>query len=134
VASGEHAPTVVVARGAERRTLRVQLMPLEDLVHQKLGLTLQEGATKTGKRSTPAADGLYIDAVDKNGPADQAQLERGYVVTAIEGQKTTSLKSLAVILAETKRGDAVHLNIVIPRRLGTRYVELRQGTFEVQVR
>jgi S1-C subfamily serine protease len=125
----------MVSRGGERRTLKVQLMPLEDLVHQKLGFTLLEGTSKTAKRpGIPGGEGLYIDGIEKNGPADLAQLERGYVVTAIEGQKASSLKSVAVVLAEMKKGETVHLTVVVPRRLGSRYVEFRQGTVEVQVR
>lgn len=131
----EHRPTLVVARGGERQTLRIQLMPLEDLVHQKLGLALLEGTPKTARwRGLPEGEGLYIDAVEKNGPADRAQLERGFVVTAIEGIKATSLKAVAVALSELKRGDTVNLTVVVPRRLGASYVEFRQGTVAVPVR
>jgi predicted metalloprotease with PDZ domain len=133
--AADRSPSLVVARGAERRTLNVRLMPLQDLVRQKLGVTLLEGSPQAAKRAgVPGEDGLYIEEVDKNGPADLARLQRGYVVAAIEGQKTTSLRSLAVVLAEAKRGDTVNLTVVVPRRLGSSFVEFRQGTVEVQVR
>jgi len=135
VSAPERSPSLLVARGSEHRTVTVHLLHLEDLIHQKLGLTLLEGTLKKGQSSGLAAsEGLVIGAVEKNGPADLAQLQRGYVVTAIEDQKATSLKAIAVVLSEIKKGDPVHLTVVVPRRLGSSYVELRQGTAEVQVR
>lgn len=135
VAAGDHRATLVVARGGERQTVQVQFMPLEDLVHQKLGLTMLETSPKTTRRlGVPGAEGLYVESVEKNGPADHAQLERGFVVTAIEGQKATSLKAVAVVLSELKRGDKVNLTVMVPRRLGSSYLEVRQGTVTIEVR
>jgi len=134
--SGEnHSCSLVVARGSEHRTFNVRLMSLEDLVREKLGLTLLEGAPKPARQVTvPVSESLYIEEVDKKGPADVAGLQRGYMVTAIEGQKANSLRAVAVVLAEAKKGDTVNLSLVVPRRLGSSYVEFRQGTVAVEVR
>ena len=72
--------------------------------------------------------------MEKNSPPDQAQFQRGYIVTGIEGQKATHPRVVAVALADTKSGDSVHLMVIIPRRIGSSFVEFRQGTVEVQVR
>jgi hypothetical protein len=41
---------------------------------------------------------------------------------------------VAVALSELNKGDAVHLTVIIPRRIGSSFVEFRQGTVEIQVR
>ncbi|MGH7969482.1 MAG: trypsin-like peptidase domain-containing protein, partial [Limisphaerales bacterium] len=94
VAGREHSPTLAVARGSERRSLKVQMRPIEDLVRHKLGMTLQQDPLKAGRRPLgDIGDGMYIDDVDRNGPAAQAGLTRGYLLTSVEGQKATNLKT-----------------------------------------
>jgi S1-C subfamily serine protease len=126
---------VTVTRSGEIKKVRVQLMPLEDLIRQKLGLTLLEATPRTAQRlGIRAGEGLFIEEVEKDSPADQAQLQRGYIVTAIEGQKATHPRIVAVALAGLKKGDAAHLTVIVPRRIGNSFVEFRQGNVEVEVR
>ena len=135
VGETEKPIAIAVARGADRKTVKVHLMPLEDLIRQKLGLTLLEATPRTAQRLgiTPG-EGLFVEAVERGGPSDQAQLQRGYIVTAIEGQKATHPRVVAVALAELKKGDAAHLMVIVPRRIGSSFVEFHQGTVEVEVR
>ena len=135
IADPERPVSVMVARGGERRTVKVRLMPLEELIRQKLGLTLLEATPRTAQRlGIRAGEGLFVEDVEKNGPADQAQLQRGYIVTAIEGQKATQPRVVALALAESKKGDPIHLVVIVPRRIGSSFVEFRQGTVEIQAR
>jgi S1-C subfamily serine protease len=135
VADPEQPVKVVVARGGDRRTVTVRLMPLEELIRQKLGLTLLETTPRTAQRlGIRAGDGLFVEDVEKNGPADQAQLQRGYIVTSIEGQRATQPRVVALALAESKKGDPIHLTVIVPRRIGSSFVEFRQGTVEIQAR
>jgi S1-C subfamily serine protease len=135
IADPEQPVSVMVARGGERRTVKVRLMPLEELIRQKLGLTLLEATPRTAQRlGIRAGEGLFVEDVEKNGPADQAQLQRGYIVTAIEGQKATQPRIVALALAESKKGDPIHLVVIVPRRIGSSFVEFRQGTVEIQAR
>jgi len=135
VEAQERSPSIVIGKGMERRTVKIQLMPLEDLIHLKLGVTLLEGTPKAARRlGLTGNEGLYIEEVEKNGPAERAALQRGYLVTSIEDQKATSLKGVAVVLSELKKGDRIKLGVVVPRRLGSSFVEFHQGTVQIEVR
>lgn len=135
VADPQNPVNVTVSSDGERRTLKVRLMPLEDLIRQKLGLTLLEATPRTAQRlGIRPGEGLFVEDVEKESPADLAQLQRGYIVTAIEGQKATHARVVAVAVAESNKGDAVHLTVIVPRRIGSSFVEFRQGTVEIQVR
>jgi C-terminal processing protease CtpA/Prc len=77
--------------------------------------------------------GLYIEGVEKDGPADRAQVQRGFLLTGIAGQDTGDLATAALVLSTKQPGERVQLSVVVSRRrLG--YVEFRQGTITVQVR
>ena len=135
VADPEHQVKVTVARAGERKVLQVHLTSLEELIRQKLGLTLLEATPRTAQRlGIRPGEGLFVEDVEKGSPADEAQLERGYIVTAIEGQKATHPRVVAVVLAQLNKGDSAHLTVIVPRRIGSSFVEFRQGTVEIQVR
>jgi S1-C subfamily serine protease len=79
-------------------------------------------------------EGVFIEKVERNGPADRAQLQSGFLLTAIDDQRTGDLNQVAKVLSQKESGDRVRLTVVVPRRLGNSYVEFRQGTAEVTVR
>jgi serine protease Do len=134
-ASPKHTASLLVNRDGARRTLTVQLVPLEQLIRQKLGLTLLEVTRETAERlGIRAGEGLYVEEVEKNSPADRAQLQRGYLLAGLDGRSTTDLRAVTEVLSGKKKGDTVELSVIVPRRLGASYVEFRQGTVEVQVR
>jgi S1-C subfamily serine protease len=133
--ASEHRASLVVAQNGERQTLTVQLRPFEDLIRQRLGLTLLEVTPTAAERlGIKPGEALYIDSVDKGGPADDAELQRGYLVVAIENQPATKLRAVAEALLDRKKGDAVQLTVIVPRRFGASYMEFRQGTVELKVR
>ncbi|HWH71922.1 MAG TPA: PDZ domain-containing protein, partial [Candidatus Sulfotelmatobacter sp.] len=131
----DHKVRLLVARGTERRTFTVSLLPFEDLIRQKLGLTLLEVSSQTAARlGIQAGEALFIEAVEKNSPAERAQLQRGYLLAAIDGQSTPELRAVAELLADKKKGETIQLTVAVPRRLGANYVEFPHGIVEVQVR
>ena len=134
-ATTNHQVKLLVARGAERKTFTARLLPLEDFIQQKLGLTLLEVTRQTAERlGVQPGQGLYIGAVEKDSPADRAQLQRGYLLAAVDGQGAGDLRTVTEVIAEKKKGDTVNLTVIVPRQLGASYVEFRQGTVEIEVR
>jgi C-terminal processing protease CtpA/Prc len=76
---------------------------------------------------------LLIAEVEKGGPAEQAKLQSGFLITGIEGQTTAYLMTAADILSDKKKGDHVRLTVLVPQRAGN-LVGYRQGTADVKVR
>ena len=70
--------------GAGGRTVKAQLVPFDDLIRQKLGLVLLNLTAQTAA-SYPVkrGQGLFIEGVEKQSPADKVQLQRGFLLTAI---------------------------------------------------
>jgi serine protease Do len=133
--SPNHEVSLQVKRGNEQKTLKVRMLSFPDLIRQKLGFTLLELTAQTaGRFGVKAGEALFIEEVEKNGPADEAQLQRGYLLVAIDGQTTGEIRAAASILFAKKRGDRVGLSVIVPRRIGGNFIEFRQGTAEVQVR
>jgi S1-C subfamily serine protease len=77
---------------------------------------------------------LFIDEVEKNSPADKAQLQRGFLLTAIDDRATGDLISVADILSTKKSGDRVRLSVVVPRRINNSYVDYPQASITLVVR
>ncbi len=133
--SPNHEVTLLVKRGIEQKTVKVRMLSFPDLIRQKLGFTLLELSAQTaGRFGVKAGDALFIEEIEKNGPADEAQLQRGYLLAGIDGQTTGEIKAAAGILFAKKRGDRASLSVIVPRRIGGNFIEFRQGTADVQVR
>jgi S1-C subfamily serine protease len=133
--SPKHEVSLRVKRGNEERTFQVRMVSFQDLIRQKLGVTLlEQTAQRAGRYDVSGGDGLYIEDVEPNGPAAQAQLQRGYLLKGIDDQSTTEIKAVADILSGKKKGATASLTVVVPRRIGANLLEFRQGTVDVQVR
>jgi S1-C subfamily serine protease len=131
----EHRPHLLLSRNNEQLALKVRLLPLDEAIQQKLGLSLTELNPETARRFGLQSDAaLLIDDVDKSGPAARAELKKGYLITAINGRTAGDLRTAMEILSSAKKGDAVHLTVIVPRRLGGAYFELRQGIVDLQLR
>jgi S1-C subfamily serine protease len=126
---------LLVKRDGERQTLKVKLMPIEDLIRQKLGLTLLEAPPQQARGlGIQPGQGLFIEEVEKGSPAARAELQRGFFLAAIDGQMASDLRVLTEVLAAKEQGDKVRLGVVVPRRLGASFIEFQQGTVEIEVR
>jgi S1-C subfamily serine protease len=56
--------------------------------------------------------GVLIDQVQSGGPADQAGLAGGDVITALNGEPVESIEGLIVLLGEYEPGDTVRLTVL----------------------
>jgi S1-C subfamily serine protease len=131
----QHKAALLVERDGATQRLSVQLQPFEEVIRQKLGLTLLEVTSQTAERlGVRAGEALFIDEVEKNGPAGRAKVERGFLLAAIDGQDATKLNAVTAILATKKPGDTASLSVIVPRRLGASFVEFRKGVVEVELR
>lgn len=135
VSGNQHRARLLVENSGAQRTISVELLSFEELVRHKLGLTLLELTPQTAQRlGVRPGQALYIDGVEKGSPADRAQLQRGFLLAAIQGQAVQSLNSVAEVLAGRNTGDSVQLSVILPRRLGSSFVQFQQGTAELEVR
>jgi S1-C subfamily serine protease len=80
-----------------------------------------------------ASEGYIITGVLGDGPAAAAGLDRGILVTAIDGQTPPDLTAAAKLLYAKKKGDRVLLDIAVQQRMGN-YNVLRQGSVELAAR
>jgi serine protease Do len=134
-AAPEHKAALLIDRDGAQRKLSVQLEPFEEVIRQKLGVTLLEVTSQTAERlGVRAGEALFIDEVEKNGPAGRAKVERGFLLAAIDGRNATKLGAVTEILAAKKTGDTVNLSVIVRRRLGASFVEFQQGVVDVEVR
>ena len=72
----------------------------------------------TGQSVTVAAQtffqlpaGVYVEAVDSNGAAEQAGIVRGDVITAVEDVRVSSLEEMNLIKNRYKSGDVISLTL-----------------------
>ncbi len=130
---------LVIRRGAARKDVAVRLVPEKSvfnagMIRDKLGVTL-EGLTPqvAARYGVGPADAYFIAAVEENSSAAEAGLQRGMLVTAIDGQPPTDLCAAAKLLYSKKKSDRVQLELAVQQRMGNFNV-LRQGSVELPVR
>ena len=130
-----HQAQVTVSRSGRNLTRAVALVPFAELVPWKLGMKLTELTPETaGNLGVRAGESLFIDTVEKDAPAEKAGLQRGFLLSGIEGQSASGLQAIGELLCGKKAGETVHLSIIVPRRVNPGFVEFRQGTVEIPLR
>ena len=126
--------TLVVTRNGARRNATAQMIPLAELIRRKLGLSVQELtpelAEKFGYRPR---SGLLVAEVDRDGPAERADLQPGYLIALIDGQGTPDLFSAAGVVATKKQGDRAELTVQVRQQQGA-FARMSRGTVTVRVR
>jgi len=131
--------TLRIQRGTAPKEVAVRLVPEKSvfnaaMISDKLGLKLEEVTPELSARyGVRASEGYIITGVLSDGPAAAAGLERGILVTAIDGQTPADLTAAAKLLYAKKKGDRVLLDIAVRQRMGNYYV-LRTGSVELAVR
>jgi S1-C subfamily serine protease len=126
---------LLLGKEREPRTVSVHLVPFDELIRQKLGLGLIEPTPQTAERlGVRPGEGLVVEEVEKDGPAERAKFQRGYVLAGIDDQRARGLRTIGEVLSGKKRGETVVLTIIAPRRLGARYMGFQSGTVELVVR
>jgi serine protease Do len=80
-----------------------------------------------------ASRGWVVAAVEKGGPGAEAGLERGHLVTAVDGQPAGDMVALGRHLQRRKAGESVTLNLLLARRRGM-LLQVREGRAELRLR
>lgn len=128
--TADHKVSLVIQR--QRDPLTVELMPFDELIKERTGLTLGDINPQDAARlRLEPGKGLYIQEAARNSAAGRAGLQRGYFITEIEGQAADNLITFGNIIAGHNKGDRVALTVVAPRHVGAGYVEYRRGTVEL---
>lgn len=134
-AGNARSATLLVEQQSQRRTVRTQLVPFTDLIRQKLGLVLTNLTSEAAASfQVKTDDGMLIEQVDKNSPADKAQLQRGFLLTGIDNHSAANLLAVADVVSTKKPGDWAHLSVVALRQVADNQIEYRQGPVDVEVR
>jgi serine protease Do len=131
--------TLAIRRGTVRKDVTVRLVPEQsvfnaELIHNKLGLDL---AALTKQQAEPygvtTADGYLITAVAEGSPAHAAGLQRGMLVTTIDGQQPANLRAAAKLLYPKNKGDRLQLGLLWLQQVGI-YNFRSEGVVELAVR
>jgi len=100
--------TIQVEANGQRRSITTQMITFQELVRQRLGVSLRN---VTG-------DGVLIEQVEKNSPADKAKLQPGFLLTAVDDRRAGDLLHAADIISTKQTGDRVRLSFIVPRSFG----------------
>ena len=128
-----------IERAGATQKMALRLVPEKevfngDMIREKLGLRLEPLSAQMAARfGIGTADAFVVSAVEANGPAAAAGLDRGILITAIDGQMPADLTSAAKQLYLKKQGDRVQLEIAVQQRMGNFNV-LSRGAVELAAR
>ena len=82
-------------------------------VHPYLGATLSSvNALNARQNDLSVNSGAYVNEVAADGPAAKAGVQKGDIVTAVDGEEVTSADGLIIALREHEVGDKVTLTVV----------------------
>ena len=130
---------LLLQRGTDRKSVTIRQVPERsffnaDLVRRKIGATVKsltpDVASGVGLFRT---EGLLVDAIERGGPAAAVELQRGMVITSIDGEPTEDVLLAAKKLYSKSKGDKVRLELVIPVQRGG-FIRFNQGYVDVTVR
>jgi S1-C subfamily serine protease len=89
------------------------------MIKQKLGMSVQEITADLAEQLGLATDqGLLVAAVDRGSAAEQAGVQRGHIVLALDGEPPGSVTELAKVLYGKPKGEKVGLDLLVQRRRG----------------
>jgi len=131
--------TFSLQRGSDRRTATLRQVPEKsffnaELIRKKIGATVQELSPQAARTwGLAGAEGLLITAVDRGGAAAAASLERGILITSIDGLAAQDVTRAAKRLYTKGRGDKVQLGLLRSVQRGP-FAQLHQVVVELTVR
>ena len=125
---------VEVQREDRRIATRVQMMKNADFLRARLGASVQELTPELARafRVRPG-DGLLIAGVDEGGPLDKAGLQKGDLISGVNGIFLNDLARTTIELANAKPGEEVVLRVLIQRQRGN-FIRAEQGDVRVKLR
>jgi len=127
-----------IQRGNEKRKLTMHLQPEKDffnaeLIRKKVGASLQVMTPELAEGLGMNWRGLLVSSVDRGTAAAEAELQRGMVITGIDGQVVSDIRTAAKRLYTKAKGDKVLVDIVMPRHRGA-FVQYFQGRAELTIK
>ena len=106
-----------------------QIIAGETPVHPYLGASLMSVNAYTARQNDLAVDsGAYVAEVTADGPAAEAGVEAGDIVTAVDGEAISSADGLIIALREHEVGDKVTLTVM--RGKDEKEIEVELGSDE----
>jgi len=133
IAAGDQQEvTFIVQRDGERHTAAVRLLQETNyfngtFIRQKIGALVEGLNPELAERLGLENGGFAITAVDRNSPASEAGLKRGFILEEVDGQALDSIAEAARLLARHKKGSVAKLQVIAP-------APPRRGIIEVRVR
>jgi serine protease Do len=131
----DSAAELQVQRGAQPRKVSVELVSFSDLIRQKLGADVQD-LTPDLARSFGLAphSGVLVAGLEQGGPAARAELQTGFVITGMNGERVNDMLNAATMLSHAKPGDAMRLTVLVPRRRGHQTFGYQQAATTAKIR
>jgi photosystem II stability/assembly factor-like uncharacterized protein len=99
---------ITIKRGGKEQVIEVKLAPREEPAPK----TPAGPPPTIGAQLVPAEEGVGIGNVQDEGPAAQAGLQTGDVITGLNGKKVTDATEFRTALSAMKAGDKVKLTVV----------------------
>jgi S1-C subfamily serine protease len=138
-AKDERELSIVVRRDGQQKTLKLKLVAEKsffnsDLVRRKIGASVQDLTPDLARAmGVPGYQGVLIGDVERDSPADNANLEPGMIVTSIDRQATPDVVVAARTLYAKAKGDKARLGLIVAYRRGA-FLRLSEAAAEVTVR
>ena len=131
--------TLVVQRGTEKKTLKFRQVPEDtffnaELIRKKLGMSVQELTPELAVgMGMSRMEGLLVAGVERGGPAATAHMDKGMLITGLDGQATSSVVTAAKLIYAKAKGDKLKFDLIVPRQRGP-FIELARFVAEVTVK
>jgi serine protease Do len=127
--------TLIVAENGARREVKLELPAFEDFFRERLGAELAKLTTTDVDRfGLNPGDGVFVQSVLPDSPADRAGLRPGYLLSQLDDKRVLDLSAAAAVLGGKQSGDAVRVVIRRPERSLYGYTGWRQLGTTVKLR
>jgi S1-C subfamily serine protease len=130
---------LAIERGGQRQRVDVRMVPEKqffnsEMIRKRTGASVQELTPELAQSFGFArVEGLLVAGVDAGSPAAAADIQRGMVISRIDGEATTSVLATAKRLYGRAKGERMQIEVIYPRRRGP-FLELVQSAVEVKLR
>jgi serine protease DegS len=95
------------------KEVMTQIIQHGQVVRGWLGVAIQDLTPQLAESfELQSSDGVVISNVVRNGPADKAGLDRGDVITHVDGQAVATVRHALDLISQVKPGDTTNVGIV----------------------
>lgn len=138
-ANADRLASLTVLENGTRRTLRVELLPMRELLprllQRRLGLAVQPlTPAQAAQFKIKPGEALLVGEVEGRSPAERARLQRGILLATIDGNPVNDLVNAASALDTKPAGERVQLTFLVPRLVNGNLVQLQPAGAAVVLR